>query len=156
MSPAQDPSPTAAGSSPPASDIANHGARPGAHPTGCLTTHVLDTVHGMPAAGMRIVLYARELVPDGSGDGRWLSLRSVVTNEDGRLDRPLLSGDDFKQGFYRLVFDVEAYFKGRGLQLPEPAFLTKVPLDFGVADERAHYHVPLLVSPWSYSTYRGS
>ena len=124
--------------------------------TGRLTTHVLDTVHGVPAAGMKIELYVRETSPDNCGEGRWLSLRSVVTNEDGRLDRPLLSGEDFKAGLYRLIFDVEGYFKARGAAMPQPAFLGKVPLDFGIADAGSHYHVPLLVCPWAYSTYRGS
>jgi 5-hydroxyisourate hydrolase len=123
---------------------------------GYLTTHVLDTVNGVPAAGMKIELYVRETSPDGCSDGRWLSLRSVVTNDDGRLDGPLLSGDDFKRGCYRLIFDVEGYFRDKGHDLPQPAFLGKVPLDFGIANAASHYHVPLLVSPWSYSTYRGS
>ncbi|MFT3856743.1 MAG: hydroxyisourate hydrolase [Aquabacterium sp.] len=140
----------------PTSDPVSPPTPHGAATEGRLTTHVLDTVHGLPAAGMKIELYVRETSPDGCGDGRWLSLRSVVTNEDGRLDRPLLAGDDLKQGCYRLIFDVEGYFRARGVTLPQPAFLGKVPLDFGVADARAHYHVPLLVSPWSYSTYRGS
>jgi 5-hydroxyisourate hydrolase len=136
------------------SDPAPH---PHAQPSGGrLTTHVLDTVHGVPAAGMKIELYVREASPDGCSDGRWLSLRSVVTNDDGRLERPLLSGDDFKPGCYRLVFDVQAYFLSKGQALPQPAFLGKVPLDFGIADAGVHYHVPLLVSPWAYSTYRGS
>jgi 5-hydroxyisourate hydrolase len=125
-------------------------------PSGFLTTHVLDTVHGTPAEGMRLDLYVRETSPDGCADGRWLSLRSVVTNADGRLDGPLLSGQDFKPGCYRLIFDVEAYFKSKGVAMPQPAFLGRVPLDFGIADAQSHYHVPLLVSPWSYSTYRGS
>ncbi len=135
------------------------GTPPSASPlvdTGYLTTHVLDTVHGTPAEGMKLELYVRETSPDGCADGRWLSLRSVVTNADGRLDRPLLSGVDFKVGCYRLIFDVEGYFRAKGVPLPKPAFLGKVPLDFGIADAQAHYHVPLLVSPWSYSTYRGS
>ena len=129
---------------------------PHAASAGYLTTHVLDTVHGTPAEGMKLALYVRESSPDGCSDGRWLSLRSVVTNADGRLDRPLLSGDDFKTGCYRLIFDVEGYFRAKGVALPQPAFLGKVPLDFGIADAQSHYHVPLLVSPWSYSTYRGS
>ncbi|MEK8085164.1 hydroxyisourate hydrolase [Aquabacterium sp. A3] len=124
--------------------------------SGRLTTHVLDTVHGTPAAGMAVALYVRQASPDGCADGRWLLLRSVITNADGRVDGPLLAGDDFKPGCYRLVFDVEAYFLARGVSLPQPAFLGKVPLDFGIADASSHYHVPLLVSPWSYSTYRGS
>ena len=123
---------------------------------GYLTTHVLDTVSGVPAEGMAIELYMLEPPLDGGSEGAWLFLRSVKTNVDGRLDRPLLSGDDFKAGSYRLIFDVAAYFKARGQTLPEPAFLGRVPLDFGVADAQLHYHVPLLVSPWAYSTYRGS
>ncbi|RRS04226.1 hydroxyisourate hydrolase [Aquabacterium soli] len=121
-----------------------------------MTTHVLDTVLGGPAVGMRIELYVREATSEGCADGRWLSLRSVTTNDDGRIDGPLLSGDDFKPGCYRLVFDVDGYFRARGTPLPTPPFLGKVPLDFGIADGQSHYHVPLLVSPWSYSTYRGS
>jgi 5-hydroxyisourate hydrolase len=124
--------------------------------TGRLTTHVLDTVHGHPAAGMAVSLYVRETSPDGCADGRWLLLRSVLTNADGRVDSPMLSGDDFKPGCYRLVFDVESYFRAMGVDLPKPAFLGKVSLDFGLADAQSHYHVPLLVSPWAYSTYRGS
>ncbi|TBO33010.1 hydroxyisourate hydrolase [Aquabacterium lacunae] len=124
--------------------------------TGRLSTHVLDTVKGGPAVGMAIELYVRETSPDGCADGRWLCLRTVSTNHDGRIDGPLLAGDDFKPGCYRLVFDVEGYFRAQGAQLPSPAFLGKVPLDFGIADGAGHYHVPLLVSPWSYSTYRGS
>lgn len=123
---------------------------------GRLTTHVLDTVHGTPAAGMAISLFVREPSPDGCADGRWLLLRSVQTNADGRIDGPMLAGDDFKPGTYRLVFDVEGYFRARGVDLPTPAFLSQVPLDFGIANPSSHYHVPLLVSPWSYSTYRGS
>lgn len=123
---------------------------------GRLTTHVLDTVHGVPAAGMAVSLYAREVSPDGCADGRWLLLRSVLTNGDGRVDGPLLSGEDLKSGCYRLVFDVDGYFRRQGLDLPEPPFLGKVSIDFGMADPHGHYHVPLLVSPWAYSTYRGS
>jgi 5-hydroxyisourate hydrolase len=131
-------------------------ASPSPAAAGFLTTHVLDTVHGTPAQGMKLELYVREGTADGCGEGRWLSLRSVTTNDDGRLDGPLLSGDDFKTGCYRLVFDVEGYFRARGVAMPQPSFLGKVPLDFGIADATSHYHVPLLVSPWSYSTYRGS
>jgi len=129
---------------------------PTAPAQGWLSTHVLDTVRGGPAAGMHIDLYVREASPDGCADGRWLSLRSVITNADGRVDGPLLAGDDFKPGCYRLVFDVQSYFRQAGVDMPSPAFLGKVPIDFGIADASAHYHVPLLVSPWSYSTYRGS
>jgi 5-hydroxyisourate hydrolase len=117
---------------------------------GQLTTHVLDTANGCPAAGMGVRLYRF----DAEGP-KWL--RSVHLNADGRADGPLLEGADFLAGRYRLVFEVAAYFKARGGQaLPEPAFLDEVPLDFGIASPEAHYHVPLLASPWSYSTYRGS
>ncbi|RZI84328.1 MAG: hydroxyisourate hydrolase [Rubrivivax sp.] len=117
-------------------------------PTGRLTTHVLDTVHGKPAAGMSVALYVMQ--------GEWALLKQARTNADGRLDAPLLLGHDLVPGRYRLVFDVEAYFRHLDIELPKPAFLGQVPLDFGIADSAAHYHVPLLVSPWAYSTYRGS
>ena len=114
---------------------------------GRLTTHVLDTANGCPAAGMQLRLYrhaeALEL------------LISTETNADGRVDQLLLSDDTFVAGRYQLHFDVAAYFCARGHALAEPAFLDVVTLAFGLADE-PHYHVPLLVSPWSYSTYRGS
>lgn len=117
-------------------------------PPGRLTTHVLDTVHGHPAAGMSVALYVMQ--------GEWALIKQARTNADGRLDAPLLSGHDLVPGRYRLVFDVEAYFRHMGVDLPKPAFLGQVPLDFGIADGTVHYHVPLLVSPWAYSTYRGS
>ncbi len=123
---------------------------------GRLTTHVLDTVHGAPAAGMTIALYVRDDAPDGSGSPTWRLLREVVTNADGRVDGPMLAGADLRPGVYRLVFEVERYFRAKGVALPTPAFLSQVPLEFGLADAHAHYHVPLLVSPWAYSTYRGS
>lgn len=116
---------------------------------GKLTTHVLDTMHGCPAAGMHVTLYGVE-------DGELVQLQSLQLNQDGRADAPLLEGTDMLPGRYRLVFGVAAYFRSRGVALPEPAFLDEVPLDFGLADVAANYHVPLLVSPWSYSTYRGS
>jgi 5-hydroxyisourate hydrolase len=128
--------------------------------SGWLSTHVLDTANGMPAADMGIDLFIHDgdaaQGADHSADGPWRLLRQVVTNADGRVDGPLLAGDDFVVGRYRLVFDVAAYFQRMGADLPEPAFLSHVPLDFGIADASAHYHVPLLVSPWSYATYRGS
>jgi len=115
-----------------------------------LSTHVLDTMHGTPAAGMAVSLYTTQ------GDQATL-VKTFMLNADGRNpDGPLYDNASLKVGTYRLVFDVAAYFKGRGVALPEPSFLNKVSLDFGVADVSAHYHVPLLVSPWSYSTYRGS
>jgi 5-hydroxyisourate hydrolase len=114
-----------------------------------LSTHVLDTMHGGPAAGMEVALYTTE------GDAATLVKRFTL-NSDGRSDGPLYDNDTLKVGTYRLVFDVAGYFKARGVKLPEPNFLNKVALDFGVARTDQHYHVPLLVSPWSYSTYRGS
>ena len=115
-----------------------------------LSTHVLDTMHGCPAAGMQVALYTTE------GERATL-VKRLTLNSDGRNpDGPLYDNASLKVGTYRLVFDVACYFKARGVQLPEPNFLNQVSLDFGVADATAHYHVPLLVSPWSYSTYRGS
>jgi 5-hydroxyisourate hydrolase len=116
---------------------------------GRLTTHVLDTANGCPAAGMAVRLYRL----DAAGQER---LRSVTLDADGRVDGPLLEGDELRAGRYRLVFELAGYFRARGQVLPEPAFLDEVPLDFGIADVDAHYHVPLLASPWAYSTYRGS
>ena len=115
-----------------------------------LSTHVLDTMHGSPAGGMRVALFTTQ------GEQATLVKRFEL-NADGRNpDGPLYDNASLKVGTYRLVFDVAAYFKARGVSLPEPNFLNLVSLDFGVADASAHYHVPLLVSPWSYSTYRGS
>ena len=118
---------------------------------GRLTTHVLDTAHGRPAAGLTIELWS--LGP--SGDDRRL-LRSTRTNADGRTDVPLLTGDELTAGVYELVFFVGAYFAEQGTATPDPPFLDRVPVRFGIADPTAHYHVPLLASPWAYSTYRGS
>jgi 5-hydroxyisourate hydrolase len=107
-------------------------------------------MHGTPAAGMTVALYATE-----GGTARLL--KQFVLNQDGRNpDGLLLDHTNLKRSTYRLVFDVAAYFKARGVALPEPNFLGQVSLDFGVAAPEQHYHVPLLVSPWSYSTYRGS
>jgi 5-hydroxyisourate hydrolase len=119
---------------------------------GRLTTHVLDTANGRPAAGVAVRLYRL----DGSADGAPRLLRETLTNADGRCDAPLLEGDGMRAGRYELVFDAGAYFAAAGVRLPEPPFVGEVVLRFGVADAGAHYHVPLLVSPWSYSTYRGS
>jgi 5-hydroxyisourate hydrolase len=116
---------------------------------GKLTTHVLDTMNGCPAAGMSVALYRLD------GEAAEL-LKSLTLNHDGRADKPLLEGDTLQAGRFRLVFEVAAYFKARGVSLPEPPFLDRVPLDFGLADTASHYHVPLLASPWAYSTYRGS
>lgn len=115
-----------------------------------LSTHVLDTMHGTPAAGMAVALYR-------TGPGAAHCLQKFVLNQDGRHpDGLLLDAAGLKAGTYRLCFDVAGYFKARGVALPEPSFLGQVSLDFGVATPDQHYHVPLLVSPWSYSTYRGS
>ncbi len=115
-----------------------------------LSTHVLDTMHGGPAAGMEVALYTTQ------GDAATLVMQFTL-NPDGRNpDGPLYDSASLKKGTYRLVFDVAGYFKARGAVLPEPNFLNRVSLDFGVAHPEQHYHVPLLVSPWSYSTYRGS
>ena len=116
--------------------------------SGLLTTHVLDTANGKPAAGMPIDLYAAD------GEDRRL-MKSVQTNADGRTDGPLLGAGELSVGIYEIVFDVAGYFAGE-TNLPEPPFLGRVPIRFGIADPDAHYHVPLLVSPWAYSTYRGS
>jgi len=116
---------------------------------GHLTTHVLDTAQGRPAAAMRLRLFRR--------DGElFVPVRDDVTNEDGRCARPLLEGATMRAGRYRLVFYAGSYFRAAGMTLPDPPFLDEVTLDFGIADVDAHYHVPLLLSPWSYSTYRGS
>lgn len=114
-----------------------------------LSTHVLDTMHGGPAAGMRVTLSVTE------GE-RSTPLKTLTLNHDGRTDAPLFDHDSLQVGTYRLSFEVAAYFQAKGVQLPEPNFLNVVHLDFGVAHADQHYHVPLLVSPWSYSTYRGS
>ena len=114
-----------------------------------LSTHVLDTMFGCPAAGMAVALFTTQ------GDESSL-VRRYVLNADGRTDTPLYDAASLKAGTYRLVFEVEAYFAARDVALPQPNFLGRVSLDFGVADVSQHYHVPLLVSPWSYSTYRGS
>ncbi len=114
---------------------------------GFVTTHILDTAQGRPGADISISLYRictqREFV------------KTVKTNSDGRTDLPILSEDEFILGTFELVFNVKAYFSDCGLALPEPPFLDEIPLRFTISTDD-HYHVPLLVSPWSYSTYRGS
>ena len=116
---------------------------------GKLTTHVLDTANGCPAAGMAVRLYRLDA-------GAPALLKSITLNHDGRADAPLLEGAEFEPGTYRLVFGVAGYFRARGDTLAEPPFLDEVPLDFGLATIGQHYHVPLLASAWAYSTYRGS
>lgn len=114
---------------------------------GRVTTHVLDTAAGKPAAGLKVVLSRL--------DGTPTVLVEAVTNTDGRLDKPLLEGTAFAPGTYEIMFHVGDYFRSKGVALPKPAFLDLVPLRFGVAED-THYHVPLLVSPYAFSTYRGS
>ncbi len=116
---------------------------------GRLTTHVLDTSRGQPAAGLRIDLFAID------GDAR-IPVASATTNVDGRLDAPLLEGDAFQTGVYALEFHAGDYFRSHGMELSEPAFLDRITIRFGISDASTHYHVPLLLTPWSYSTYRGS
>jgi 5-hydroxyisourate hydrolase len=117
---------------------------------GHLSTHVLDTMNGCPAGGMKVRLQRL-------AGGRAETIQDFVLNADGRSDAgALLDGDTMKAGRYRLLFDVAGYFRARGVALPDPPFLGEVPLEFGIADPAGHYHVPLLVSPWAYSTYRGS
>ena len=116
---------------------------------GFLTTHVLDTAQGVPARGMQVRLYrcladSRELIA------------ATVTNDDGRCDSPILPQETFACGQYELEFAAGDYFRKAGLPLPEPAFLDIIPIRFGIADLNSHYHVPLLVTPYSFSTYRGS
>lgn len=114
---------------------------------GRLTTHVLDTVTGRPAAGLKIDLFRA---------GEEAPLKSIRTNADGRADAPLLEGDALASGEYELRFHAGDYLRAGGAKLPEPAFLDVIPIRFGIADAAAHYHVPLLLSPYGYATYRGS
>ena len=116
---------------------------------GRLTTHVLDTTHGRPAAGVAMTLFRIEA-------GRRQLLAEHTSNADGRCDRPLLEGAALLPGVYELDFAVADSFRASGCVLPEPPFLDVVTLRFGVADPQAHYHVPLLVSPFAFSSYRGS
>jgi 5-hydroxyisourate hydrolase len=117
---------------------------------GHLSTHVLDTAHGRPASGLR--LHLQRLAADGSAT----TCKTLVLNADGRTDAPLLAADEMAPGCWRLLFEVAPYFRSLGLALPEPPFIDTVVVDFGMADPAARYHVPLLVSPYGYSTYRGS
>lgn len=116
---------------------------------GHLSTHVLDTANGCPAAGMVVTL---QRVQGGSAT----TVKRVTLNQDGRAEGPLLNAQEMAVGTWRLLFEVALYFRARGAAMPEVPFIDTVQLDFGIADAAGHYHVPLLVSPWSYSTYRGS
>jgi 5-hydroxyisourate hydrolase len=115
---------------------------------GRLTTHVLDTAHGCPGTNIYLELY-RE-------DDRTNCIAHTRTNSDGRCEKPLLEGDAFVPGVYELLFKVGDYYREKGIVFSEPAFLDEIVLRFGIANSDDHYHVPLLVSPYSYSTYRGS
>ena len=115
---------------------------------GRLTTHVLDTAHGRPGRGIRVELYRLD-------EGRSLAAEAE-TNHDGRCDAPILEGEAFGPGTYELVFHAGDYFAAEGVALPEPRFLDQVVIRFGIASPQEHYHVPLLVSPYGYTTYRGS
>ena len=115
-----------------------------------LSTHVLDTMHGTPAAGMGVTLYTTQ------GEGATLVKRFELNGDGRNPDGLLYDNSSLRKGTYRLVFEVAAYFRSRGVELPDPPFLDRVTLDFGIAHADQHYHVPLLATPWSYSTYRGS
>jgi 5-hydroxyisourate hydrolase len=124
-----------------------------------LTTHVLDLAAGHPAAGVTVDLYVLEHQGSPGASGASPTprlLASAETGADGRPPRPLLEAASLPRGTYELVFQVGSYFRANGVALPEPAFLDRVPVRFGVGDPEGEYHVPLLVSPWGYSTYRGS
>lgn len=114
---------------------------------GRLTTHILDIAHGRPAAGVLVEL--RRIASPAP-------VASARTNADGRCEPPLLEGAAFLPGEYELLFHVGAYFRDLGVKLADPPFLDRIPIRFGIAAADQHYHVPLLVSPWAYSTYRGS
>ncbi|TBU88845.1 hydroxyisourate hydrolase [Phytopseudomonas dryadis] len=116
---------------------------------GRLTTHILDAAHGCPGSAIRVELYRIE------GEQPTL-LGHQLSNQDGRCDAPLLEGEDYRSGVYQLHFHVGDYYRARQVALAEPAFLDVVVLRFAIDAAQAHYHVPLLVSPYSYSTYRGS
>lgn len=116
---------------------------------GKLSTHVLDTAQGKPGAGVQLELYAVE-------DGQRRLLKRDTTNHDGRCATPLLEGEGLQAGQYELVFAAGDYFAAQGVAMPSPRFIDRVTIAFGVADVAQNYHVPLVVTPWSYSTYRGS
>lgn len=116
---------------------------------GFLTTHVLDTRDGQPAAALQIELFSVT-------ENERRQIKTIATNNDGRADGPLLDGDTFRAGVYELDFHAGDYYRANGVKLSEPPFLDVISIRFGISDESSHYHVPLLVTPWSYSTYRGS
>lgn len=116
---------------------------------GKLSTHVLDTMHGKPAKGVLVRLYAIH-------DNARLLLKQATTNDDGRCDAPLLEGSTMQAGVYELVFNAGDYFAAMGVNVPQPRFVDEVVVRFGIAQPAENYHVPLVVTPWTYSTYRGS
>ena len=116
---------------------------------GKLSTHVLDITKGKPGVGVKLALYAVE-------GGNKRLIKNAVTNSDGRCDEPLLAGDEVRSGKYELVFAAGDYFAAQGVDVPSPRFVDEVVIAFGIADPAQSYHVPLVVSPWAYSTYRGS
>lgn len=116
-----------------------------------LTTHILDLTHGKPAEHVKVQLF--KFNPATS---RWRRLAETVTNKDGRTDAPLLSAEKIDSGLYQLVFSIGAYFRSQGANLPDPPFWGEVPVRFNISDPAAGYHIPLLISPWGYQTYRGS
>lgn len=116
---------------------------------GKLSTHVLDTAHGKPAAGVNVELY------EVGATNRRL-VKTETTNQDGRCNAPLMEGEAMRAGQYELVFYAGDYFAAQGVQMPQPRFIDRVTIAFGIADAAQNYHVPLVVTPWSYSTYRGS
>ena len=117
---------------------------------GYLTTHILDTTKGIAAADVTIQLFKH------SKDGQRQLIHTTITNDDGRCDQPLLDAENFTSGVYELEFAIDKYFAKQGIEVTDPSFLNTVVIRFGISDESAHYHIPLLVSPYSYSTYRGS
>ena len=117
--------------------------------SGKLTTHVLDTAHGCPAAGLWVELFR-------IGDDGPVAIVGAVTNRDGRCDAPLLADEAMTAGTYEILFHIGDYFRTKGAAIGEPAFLEAVPVRFAIADPGQHYHVPLLAAPFGYSTYRGS
>ncbi|MBV8842966.1 MAG: hydroxyisourate hydrolase [Bryobacterales bacterium] len=114
-----------------------------------VSTHVLDTARGVPAGGVTVDLHRLE------GAGRF-HVKRDATNADGRTSQPLLGGDRIQPGVYELTFYAGEYFRRAGISVPNPPFLDEIVIRFGIADSSANYHVPLLVSPYGYSTYRGS
>jgi len=116
---------------------------------GKLSTHVLDITQGKPGAGVKVKLFRVK-------ENTKVLLKTDTTNQDGRCETPLLTGGEIVAGKYELVFAAGAYFAAQGVALPEPRFVDEVVIAFGIADPDANYHVPIVVSPWAYSTYRGS